>query len=415
MESILPLLAQTQKASIQICNKTTSEKKALLASLATKLQENVEQIMAANRLDLDKMDDSNPKKDRLLLNENRIKDLAESLISITQLADPSGKILSEYKAENGLLIQKIAVPVGVVGVIYEARPNVTIDVAALCMYAGNAVVLRGGSDAEHTNSKLVQVIHDTLDEHKWDKNGVQLLPVERKFVSQLLTAVRYVDIIIPRGSQQLIDFVRDNAKVPTIETGAGVCHTYVEQSANLDMAAQIVVNAKTQRPSVCNALDTVLVDVAIAEQFLPKLLPGFLPFEVEIFADYEAYDILKEANYPYLKKATDDNFGMEYLAQKCSIKIVENTAEALEHIRNFSSKHSEAIITENKAIGELFLKSVDAAAVYVNASTRFTDGGCFGLGAEIGISTQKLHARGPFALEKLTTEKWVIHGQGQIR
>ncbi|HNF48840.1 MAG TPA: glutamate-5-semialdehyde dehydrogenase, partial [Chitinophagales bacterium] len=311
MESILPLLAQTQKASIQICNKTTSEKKALLASLATKLQENVEQIMAANRLDLDKMDDSNPKKDRLLLNENRIKDLAESLISITQLADPSGKILSEYKAENGLLIQKIAVPVGVVGVIYEARPNVTIDVAALCMYAGNAVVLRGGSDAEHTNSKLVQVIHDTLDEHKWDKNGVQLLPVERKFVSQLLTAVRYVDIIIPRGSQQLIDFVRDNAKVPTIETGAGVCHTYVEQSANLDMAAQIVVNAKTQRPSVCNALDTVLVDVAIAEQFLPKLLPGFLPFEVEIFADYEAYDILKEANYPYLKKATDDNFGME--------------------------------------------------------------------------------------------------------
>ncbi|HNL84392.1 MAG TPA: glutamate-5-semialdehyde dehydrogenase, partial [Chitinophagales bacterium] len=320
-----------------------------------------------------------------------------------------------YQVNKALLIQKIAVPVGVVGVIYEARPNVTIDVAALCMYAGNAVVLRGGSDAEHTNSKLVQVIHDTLDEHKWDKNGVQLLPVERKFVSQLLTAVRYVDIIIPRGSQQLIDFVRDNAKVPTIETGAGVCHTYVEQSANLDMAAQIVVNAKTQRPSVCNALDTVLVDVAIAEQFLPKLLPGFLPFEVEIFADYEAYDILKEANYPYLKKATDDNFGMEYLAQKCSIKIVENTAEALEHIRNFSSKHSEAIITENKAIGELFLKSVDAAAVYVNASTRFTDGGCFGLGAEIGISTQKLHARGPFALEKLTTEKWVIHGQGQIR
>lgn len=415
MESILPLLVQTQKASIQICNKTTSEKKALLTSLATKLQENVEQIMAANRLDLDKMDDSNPKKDRLLLNENRIKDLAESLIAITRLADPSGKILSEYKAENGLLIQKTAVPVGVVGVIYEARPNVTIDVAALCLYAGNAVVLRGGSDAEHTNSKLVQVIHEALDEHKWDKNCVLLLPVERKFVSQLLTAVRYVDIIIPRGSQQLIDFVRDNAKVPTIETGAGVCHTYVEQSANLDMAAQIVVNAKTQRPSVCNALDTVLVDVAIAEQFLPKLLPGFLPFEVEIFADYEAYDILKEANYPYLKKATDDNFGMEYLSQKCSIKIVENTEEALEHIRNFSSKHSEAIITENKAIGELFLKSVDAAAVYVNASTRFTDGGCFGLGAEIGISTQKLHARGPFALEKLTTEKWVIHGQGQIR
>ncbi len=415
MESILPLLVQTQKASIQICNKTTSEKKALLTSLATKLQENVEQIMAANRLDLDKMDDSNPKKDRLLLNENRIKDLAESLIAITRLADPSGKILSEYKAENGLLIQKTAVPVGVVGVIYEARPNVTIDVAALCLYAGNAVVLRGGSDAEHTNSILVQIIHETLEEQNWDKNCVQLLPVERKFVSQLLTAVRYVDIIIPRGSQQLIDFVRDNAKVPTIETGAGVCHTYVEQSANLDMAAQIVVNAKTQRPSVCNALDTVLVDATVAEQFLPKLLPGFLPFEVEIFADYEAYEILKVVNYPYLKKATDDNFGMEYLSQKCSIKIVENTEEALEHIRNFSSKHSEAIITENKAIGELFLKSVDAAAVYVNASTRFTDGGCFGLGAEIGISTQKLHARGPFALEKLTTEKWVIHGQGQIR
>jgi glutamate-5-semialdehyde dehydrogenase len=261
----------------------------------------------------------------------------------------------------------------------------------------------------------VDVIHQVLREFKVDENVVQLLPVDRRFVKDLLEAVKYVDIIIPRGSQQLIDFVRANSKVPTIETGAGVCHTYVESSADLDAAAKIVVNAKTQRPSVCNALDTVIVDKQIAVAFLPKLMAGFNQFEVEVFSDETAYDILQKENYPFLQKATSENFGMEYLSQKCSVKTVGDFNEAIEHIRQYSSKHSEAIISQNEKLCERFLNEVDAAAVYTNASTRFTDGGCFGLGAEIGISTQKLHARGPFALEKLTTEKWIVRGSGQTR
>jgi glutamate-5-semialdehyde dehydrogenase len=323
--------------------------------------------------------------------------------------------LYDHTTENGLHIQKVTVPIGVVGVIYESRPNVTVDVVALCLYAGNAVVLRGGSDAEFTNKILVDIIHEVLRSNHIDEQAIQLLPIDRKHVKELLEAVKYVDIIIPRGSQQLIDFVRANAKVPTIETGAGVCHTYVESTANLDDAANIVVNAKTQRPSVCNALDTVLVDKKIAAEFLPKLIPGFNDFNVEIFADDEAYAILQHAGYKHLQHATPENFGMEYLSQKCSVKCVENEADALEHIRKYSSKHSEAIVSNDPQKIEQFLNKVDAAAVYANASTRFTDGGVFGLGAEIGISTQKLHARGPFALEKLTTEKWIVRGSGQVR
>ena len=254
--------------------------------------------------ELDKMEDTDLKKDRLLLNESRINDLANSLHDILKLEDPAGKVLIDNHSANGLHIQKITVPIGVVGVIYEARPNVTIDVAALCLYAGNAVVLRGGSDAEFTNQILVDVIHQVLREFKVDENVVQLLPVDRRFVKDLLEAVKYVDIIIPRGSQQLIDFVRANSKVPTIETGAGVCHTYVESSADLDAAAKIVVNAKTQRPSVCNALDTVLVDKQIAAAFLPKLMAGFNQLEVEIFADDTAHDILQMENYSFMQKAT---------------------------------------------------------------------------------------------------------------
>ncbi len=415
MDSILHLLEATSKASIITKNITSEDKKNILSRLAELLVKNQQEIIQENKKDLDKMNDNNPKKDRLLLNEARIKDLANSLFDVLKLEDPTNKILLENKMDNGLHIQKISVPIGVVGVIYEARPNVTIDVAALCLYAGNAVVLRGGSDAEFTNIILVKYIHQALEENNVDVNAVQLLPVDRKFVKELLEAVKFVDIIIPRGSQQLIDFVRENAKVPTIETGAGVCHTYVESSANLDNAAKIVINAKTQRPSVCNALDTIIVDKKIAEQFLPKLIKGFLEFDVEVFADYDAFKILDKLNYTHLNKATEFNFGVEYLSQKCSIKTVDNIDEALEHIRNHSSKHSEAIVSEDAEKCVRFLNEVDAAAVYTNASTRFTDGGCFGLGAEIGISTQKLHARGPFALEKLTTEKWIVRGNGQIR
>ncbi|HQV78717.1 MAG TPA: glutamate-5-semialdehyde dehydrogenase [Chitinophagales bacterium] len=415
MDSIIDILKRVSKASVSVKNSTKEIRQKTLLSLAELLRQNTEKIIAANQLDLDKMDDSNPKKDRLLLNESRINDLANSLHDVVKLEIPTGKILSSVTMHNNLNIQKVTVPIGVVGVIYEARPNVTIDVAALCLFAGNAVVLRGGSDAEHTNEILVSIIHEALLKNELDEDVVQLLPVDRKYVKELLEAVKYVDIIIPRGSQQLIDFVREHSKVPTIETGAGVCHTYIEISANLEMAAKIVINAKTQRPSVCNALDTIIVDKKIAATFLPKLIKGFLEFDVEIFADYEAYKILESHQYKNLKRAIDDNFGMEYLSQKCSIKTVENIEEAIEHIQQYSSKHSEAIVTMDASLAEQFLNEIDAAAVYVNASTRFTDGGCFGLGAEIGISTQKLHARGPFALEKLTTEKWLVRGSGQIR
>lgn len=415
MESIQPVLAAVSMASIEVRRLSLEQKKNILFRLSQLLIANQEIIIQENKKDLDKMDDSNPKKDRLLLNESRIKDLADSLHDIVKLEDPAGKVLIDNHAENGLHIQKITVPMGVVGVIYEARPNVTIDVAALCLYAGNAVVLRGGSDAEFTNKILVKIIHDTLIEQGVNENAIQLLPVDRKFVKELLEAVKYVDIIIPRGSQQLIDFVRENSKVPTIETGAGVCHTYVESTANLKDAVQIVINAKTQRPSVCNALDTILVDEKIAAEFLPMITDGLNEFNVTIFADETAFAILKETGYPNLQKATEENFGMEYLSQQCSLKIVSGFDEAVNHIRRYSSRHSEAILSTDDDLCNRFLNEVDAAAVYTNASTRFTDGGCFGLGAEIGISTQKLHARGPFALEKLTTEKWLVRGSGQIR
>lgn len=415
MESILPILEKVSQASVEAAALSRESKLAFLNGLADALVASSARIIEANKRDLDRMDDADPKKDRLLLNEARIQGLADSLHDIMKLEDPTGKVLYDHTTENGLHIRKLTVPIGVVGVIYEARPNVTIDVAALCLYAGNAVVLRGGSDAEYTNRILVEIIHRVLKQQGISEQAVQLLPVDRKYVKELLEAVKYVDIIIPRGSQQLIDFVRANAKVPTIETGAGVCHTYVESTANLEDAARIVVNAKTQRPSVCNALDTVLVDKSVAADFLPLLIPGFTPFEVEVFADETAYAVLHQAGYPHLQHATPDNFGMEYLSQQCSVKCVENESEALEHIRNYSSKHSEAIVSNDAAKIERFLNDVDAAAVYANASTRFTDGGVFGLGAEIGISTQKLHARGPFALEKLTTEKWIVRGSGQVR
>lgn len=415
MLSIISQLKATHQASSAIRALDDTSRSTLLRKIASKLLVAQNNILAQNQLDLDRMDDTDPKKDRLLLNPERIQSLVDGLEQVASLPDPTGKVLSDYTTPAGLNIKKMSVPMGVVGVIYESRPNVTVDVAALCLRSGNAVVLRGGSDALYSNKALVEVIHDALKEMSLPVEIVQLLPVERAHVTELLTAVRYVDIIIPRGSQQLIDFVRAHSKVPTIETGAGVCHTYVHTAADLKKAAPIVVNAKTQRPSVCNALDTVLVDAAVASTFLPCIIEGFLPFKVEVFADERSYDILSAHHYPYLFKADPEHFGMEFLSQKCSIKVVDSFEEAIQHIDEHSSRHSEAIVTEDVAVGERFLQEVDAAAVYVNASTRFTDGGEFGLGAEIGISTQKLHARGPFALEKLTTEKWVCRGNGQIR
>ena len=415
VDTIIPILQKVKSASYEVGALTDRQKKALLDELADLVEKHQAKILTENQKDLVRMDDDNPKKDRLLLTPARVVELAQNIKAVAQLPDPTGQILSEKTMGNGLLIQKTTAPLGVVGVIYESRPNVTIDVAALCLRAGNGVVLRGGSDAMYSNQVLVALIHQAMKNHGLSPDAVQLLPVERKFVKEMLEADAWIDIIIPRGSQALIDFVRKHATVPTIETGAGVCHTYVARSADLQKAADIVVNAKTSRPSVCNALDTILIDEAVAQEFLPMITEGMSAFDVEIFADQKAHKILEQAAYPSLQYATQEDFGREFLDYKCSIKLVSGLNEALAHIRQYSSKHSEAIISEDSQLCERFLQSVDAAAVYTNASTRFTDGGVFGLGAEIGISTQKLHARGPFALEKLVTEKWIVRGNGQIR
>jgi glutamate-5-semialdehyde dehydrogenase len=348
-----------------------------------------------------------------MLNEQRIKNIANSIRNISKLANPAGIILQQRTLPNGLQLQKISVPMGVVGAVFESRPNVMFDIAALCLRSQNACLLKGSSDADETNKVSIKIIKNALKQNNLNPDCVTLLPSDREAVKELFTATRYVDVIIPRGSDGLIKFVRENSRVPVIETGAGVCHIYVEREADINKAVDIVVNAKVSRPSVCNAVDAILVDEKIAPEFLEKLKPNMDENRVEIFADKKAYKLLK--GYPQLEAASSDDFGREFLSLKCAVKVVKNTDEALQHIQKYSTRHSEAIVSENKKQCERFLKEVDAAAVYSNASTRFTDGEEFGLGAEIGISTQKLHARGPFALEKLVTEKWVIKGNGQIR
>lgn len=415
MESILPILKNTRKASAEIRRLSGETKTKLLERLATVIDGAVQLIRAENQKDLDLMPKSDPKYDRLLLTENRIYDLAKSVREVAVLPDPAGQVLLEKTLGNGLKLQKMAVPMGVVGVIYESRPNVTIDVASLCLRSGNACILKGGKEAYFSNVCLVGLIHQVLEEFGIRKEAVSLMPTDRKFMEELLTATRYVDLIIPRGSDGLIQYVRKNSLIPTIETGAGVCHTYIEQTASLNEAAAIVVNARASRPSVCNSCDCIIVDEALLETLVPQLKKGLVEYNVEVYADEISHPIFEKNGFPFLQKATAEDFGKEWLDFKLSVKTVNGIEEALEHIENFSSKHSEAIVTNDSEKAELFLKEVDAAAVYHNASTRFTDGGQFGLGAEIGISTQKLHARGPFALEKLITEKWVIRGNGQVR
>lgn len=415
MTSILPLLEQTHLAAAAVRRLNDADKKALLNRLADLVEENQSAILAANQIDLDKKDDADPKKDRLMLNPARLQAIADSIRDVAKLPSPAGQVLAERTLPNGILLRKVAVPLGVVGIIYESRPNVTLDVSALCLRSGNAAALRGSTDAWHSNEALVQVIHQALREFGVPEAAVTLLPTDRALVQELLTATRYVDIIIPRGSESLIQFVRQNSLVPTIETGAGVCHTYVHAEADLEKARAIVVNAKVSRPSVCNALDTILLDEQVATPFLSSLAPELAKWKVEVFADEQAWAVLHKAAYPLLQHAQAEDFGREFLDFKCSIRVVPGVEAALEHIRQFSSRHSEAIVSENQAVCQYFMETVDAAAVYANASTRFTDGGEFGLGAEIGISTQKLHARGPFALEKLVTEKWMAYGSGQTR
>lgn len=387
----------------------------VLEDLAHAALANTDLLLEENQKDLDRMDPANPNYDRLKLTAVRIQDIANDIINVSKLENPLGAILSEKTMPNGLEISKVSVPLGVVGVIYEARPNVTFDVFALCFKTGNVCILKGGSDAAFSNKAIIGVIHEVLTKHGIDVNVATLLPKEREAAEALMQAVGYVDVIIPRGSQGLIDSVRKNSKVPVIETGAGIVHTYFDESADLKKGANIIFNSKTRRVSVCNALDCALIHAARLSD-LKDLARPLGEAGVEIFADERAFDALK-GDYPVelLHKAGPEHFGTEFLSMKMAVKTVDSFEDALDHIANNSSKHSEAIITENKENMETFLNRVDAAAVYVNTSTAFTDGAQFGLGAEIGISTQKLHARGPMGLQELTSYKWLIKGNGQVR
>lgn len=413
MKTVESQIIKTYEAAVSLRLQKDAVLKKALRALADSLEINAKKILAVNKKDIAKYDAENPRIDRLLLNTERIVNIANSIRNISKLPNPTGKQLEHKTMPNGLDLEKITVPLGVVGAIYESRPNVTFDIAALCLRSRNACVLKGSSEAEHTNKAAVALIHKVLKDHGINPDCVTLLPSNRETVEVLFNATKYIDVLIPRGSDNLIQYVRNNSRVPVIETGAGVCHVYVEKQADLAKAVSIVVNAKISRPSVCNAMDAVLVDEKIAKEFLSRLQTVLAEYTVEILADDKAYRLLK--GYPYLKKATAADFGREFLSLKCAVKVVKDFNEALAHIRKYSTKHSEAIVSENKKQYERFLQEVDAAAVYANASTRFTDGEQFGLGAEIGISTQKLHARGPFALEKLVTEKWIVRGNGQVR
>jgi glutamate-5-semialdehyde dehydrogenase len=413
MQSIQHKLKQTNSSAIQLQQLKTIVINKILSDFSTALLKQAASIMKANKKDLAKMELSNPLYDRLLLTEERLLSIANSIKKVTKLPDPSGKILEEKKLPNGIQLQKITTPLGVVAAIFESRPNVVADITALCLKSRNACVLKGSRDADNTNKAIVKIIYRVLLQYQLPKELVLLLPPQREVVNELFTATKYIDVIIPRGSNSLIHFVRKNSLVPVIETGAGVCHVYVHKEADVQMAVNIVVNAKTSRPSVCNAMDTVIVDEKISKTFLNAVVKQLQLKNVILYADTKAYSLLK--GYPYLFKAKKEDFYREFLSLTCAVKIVKNETEALQHIAEHGTKHSEAIVTNNKKVAEQFLASVDAAAVYHNASPRFTDGEEFGLGAEVGIATQKLHARGPFALEKLVTEKWVLRGTGQVR
>ncbi|TWR25662.1 glutamate-5-semialdehyde dehydrogenase [Mucilaginibacter achroorhodeus] len=403
-------VAASRKAALtaEIINKT-------LKDVAKAAIEQTPYLLQENQKDLDRMDAADPKYDRLKLTEERIKSIAADIENVAGLPNPLGKILLDNTLPNGLLIKKVSVPLGVVGVIYEARPNVTFDVFALCFKTGNTSILKGGSDAEYSNLAIVSIIHSVLKANNIDVNAATLLPADRAATEALLNAIGYVDVLIPRGSQSLINFVRNNSKVPVIETGAGIVHTYLDETGDLNKAIPIIENAKTRRVSVCNALDCLIINskrlgdlIHIAEPLAKK--------GVKLFADKRAFETL-DGHYPadLLNLAQASHFGTEFLSMKMAIKTVGTLEEALQHIAQHSSKHSEAIISEDELNIETFLNRVDAAAVYLNTSTAFTDGAQFGLGAEIGISTQKLHARGPMGLQELTSYKWIVKGNGQIR
>lgn len=412
-EEIKNILEKAREAS-RLVNLLSAEKiNQVLCRIADAAVENTDKILKANAEDLARMDKNDPKYDRLLLTRERIAAISEDMRKVAGLQSPLGKVLAEWAQPNGMKISKVSVPFGVVGVIYEARPNVTFDVLSLCLKSGSAVIMKGGTDAYNSNTAITDVIHSVLREEGVSEAVATLFPPSHEATAELLNAVGYVDLIIPRGGRGLINFVRDNSRVPVIETGAGICHAYFHSSGDLTKGAAIVNNAKTRRVSVCNALDCLLIDRdRLAD--LPALVAPMAEKNVIIYADEDAFNAL-HGNYPHVEHATEDNWGTEYMDYKMSVKTVAGIDEALAHIATHSSKHSECIVAECADAQARFGKEVDAACVYANVPTSFTDGGQFGFGAEIGISTQKLHARGPMGLPEITTYKYIITGDGQIR
>ena len=414
MDTILEQLHATRQAARKLNQLSNADINTILNRLADACVAQTPTLLAANQQDLDRMDPADPKYDRLLLNPQRLQDIANDIRKVAQLPSPLGRVLEEKTLPNGLELKKITVPMGLIGIVYESRPNVTFDVFALCLKSGNAAVLKGSRDAHFSNLAIVELIKNILADYQLEQT-VYLAPSEREALLPILTANQYIDLVIPRGSQGLIDFVRKNATVPVIETGAGIVHTYFDASGDLAKGSAIVNNAKTRRVSVCNALDTLIIHEARLGD-LAVLVQPLAASQVELFVD-EAALVQLEGHYPVelLSLATDEHFGTEFLSYKMSVKTVANLQAALDHIDQYSSRHSETIVAEDPEVQAQFLRDVDAAVVYTNASTAFTDGAQFGMGAEIGISTQKLHARGPMALPELTSYKWVVKGDGHIR
>jgi glutamate-5-semialdehyde dehydrogenase len=404
-----------QKASQSLAFVTEKNIRDVLLVLADTAEAKASYILSENKKDLALMDIANPKYDRLKLTEERIAGIASDIRSVASLPSPLGRVLMKTTRPNGMEISKVSVAFGVIGIIYESRPNVSFDVFSLCFKSGNACLLKGSHDAQQSNVAIVTIIHEVLKKFNLDPAICTLLPADREATTELMNARGFVDLIIPRGSSNLINFVRENAKIPVIETGAGICHTYFDAEGDVAKGAAIINNAKTRRVSVCNAMDCLIIhEKRLAD--LPALCNKLAGSNVILYADTKAYTfLLGKYSSELLHKATEDSFGTEFLDYKMAIKTVPDFNAALEHISRFGSKHSESIISENTETCDHFQRAVDAACVYTNVSTAFTDGAQFGLGAEIGISTQKLHARGPMALEELTTYKWLIKGDGQIR
>lgn len=405
------IFRKTKDASLYLAQLSDADKSAVLHAVADAIKHDTDTLLEANAADLSRMEKSNPLYDRLLLTPSRLENIASDMRHVACLPSPLGHITCERTLDNGLHLRRVSVPFGVIGVIYEARPNVTFDVFALCLKSGNACILKGGKDADDSNKAAVRLIKDVLEKHGISPDIINLMPATHEATHEMLNAVGYVDLCIPRGGKRLIEFVRDNARIPVIETGAGVVHAYFDKYGDLEMGKAIVNNAKTRRVSVCNALDCLLIH----KDRLPDLKALCQPMagRVTIYADKRAAEMLDDA----ILCADDDKdvYGREWMDYKMSVKTVDTIDDALSHIRRYSSGHSECIITDDEASAELFRQHVDAACVYVNAPTSFTDGAQFGLGAEIGISTQKLGPRGPMGLSEMTTYKWLIDGHGQTR